>query len=84
MARIKIKAKSKNKKIDQQSTTTNDKTKENGKIYKFSPQVIGQKNEYATFASIKEKLSDELKWSYPKVTTSNYHLKKGRKWILIK
>ena len=56
MARIKVKTKSKNKKIDQQSTTTNNKTKEIGKIYKFSPQVIGQKNEYATFASIKEKI----------------------------
>ena len=56
MARIKVKAKSKNKKIERPSTTTNEKSKENGKIYKFSPQTIGQKNEYATFASIKEKI----------------------------
>ena len=56
MARIKIKDKSKNKKTEQQSTSTNDKVKENGKIYKFSPQIIGQKNEYATFAWIKEKI----------------------------
>ena len=54
MARIKIKSRSKGKKPDQ--TPSTEKTKEDGKIYKFSPQVVGQKNEYATFASIKEKI----------------------------
>ena len=54
MARIKIKSRSKGKKPDQ--TPSNGKTKEDGKIYKFSPQVVGQKNEYVTFASIKEKI----------------------------
>ena len=55
MARIKIKNKSIGKKPEP-TTTTNEKQKEGGKIYKFSPQVVGQKNEYATFASIKEKI----------------------------
>ena len=52
---IKIKNKSKGKKPKSNNTTT-EKQKERGKIYKFSPQVVGQKNEYATFASIKEKI----------------------------
>ena len=55
MARIRIKNKSKGKKPEP-TTTTTEKHKEGGKIYKFSPQVVGQKNEYATFASIKEKI----------------------------
>ena len=54
MARIKIKSRSKGKKPD--PTPLTDKAKEDGKIYKFSLQVVGQKNDYATFASIKEKI----------------------------
>ena len=54
MARIKIKSRSKGKKPDPAPSI--NKAKEDGKIYKFSPQVVGQKNDYATFASIKEKI----------------------------
>ena len=55
MARIKIKNKTKGKKSEL-PTTQNEKHKEGGKIYKFAPQTVGQKNEYATFATIKEKI----------------------------
>ena len=54
MARIKIKTKSKTKKSE--GPQPKDNKKEFGRIYKFSPQVVGQKNNYATFASIKEKI----------------------------
>ena len=55
MARIKIKNKTKGKKSEL-PTTQNEKHKEGGKIYKFAPQTVGQKNKYATFATIKEKI----------------------------
>ena len=78
MARIKIKAKSKNKKTKQQPTSTNDKVKENGKIYKFSPQIIGQKNEYATFASIKEKIIRRAQVELSQGYDVKLSLKKGQ------
>ena len=55
MGRFKIKSKSKPKDASSSSTSLNDTTK-NTRIFKFAPQVVGQKHNYATFASIKEKI----------------------------
>ena len=54
MAHIKVKAKTKANK--QEGASPKDDKKESGWIYKFSPHTVGQKNNYATFASIKEKI----------------------------
>ena len=52
MARIKIKTKTKK----QEGALPKDDKKESGWIYKFSLQTVGQKNNYTTFVSIKEKI----------------------------
>ena len=44
-----------NQKSPNQSTPTND-GKGPEKIFKFNPQVVGQQNNYATFATVKEKI----------------------------
>ena len=55
MARFKIKLKSKAKDNSSLTSTTNESTKTT-RIFKFATQVVGQKYNYATFASIKEKI----------------------------
>ena len=62
MARIKIKNKSIGKKPEP-TTTTNEKQKEGGKIYKFSPQVVGQKMNTPHSPPSKKKLFGERKWN---------------------
>ena len=44
-----------NQKPSNQLTPTN-KGKGSEKIFKFNPQVVGQRNNYATFATVKEKI----------------------------
>ena len=55
MARFKIKSKSKPKNNSPSTSSLNDPSK-NTRIFKFAPQVVGQKHSYATFATIKEKI----------------------------
>ena len=76
MGRIIIKNKSKGKKPE--PTTTTEKHKEGGKIYKFSPQVVGQKNGYATFASIKEKIIQRAQVELPQGYNVKRSLKEGK------
>ena len=62
-----------NQKSNQQAPSNNDK-KTSEKIFKFSPQVVGQKNNFATFATVKEKSSDARKSNWSKDTTSKWPL----------
>ena len=55
MARFKTKSKSKAKDNSSPTSSSND-TMKTTRIFKFTPQVVGQKHNYATFASIKEKI----------------------------
>ena len=55
MGKFKFKNKP-NQKSNQHTPSNNDK-KTSDKIFKFSPQVVGQKNNFATFATVKEKIS---------------------------
>ena len=36
-------------------TPTNEDKKSSDKIFKFNPQVVGQRNNFAVFATVKEK-----------------------------
>ena len=54
MGKFKFKNKP-NQKSNQQAPSNNDK-KTSDKIFKFSPQVVGPKNNFATFATVKEKI----------------------------
>ena len=55
MAKIKIKTRSYSK-MKLKSSNSNEENKESGRIFKFAPQTVGQRNNYATFATIKEKI----------------------------
>ena len=54
MGKFKFKNKP-NQKSNQQASSNNDK-KTLDKVFKFSPQVVGQKNNFAIFATVKEKI----------------------------
>ena len=54
MGKFKFKNKP-NQKSNQQTPSNNEK-KTSDKIFKCSPQVVGQKNNFATFATVKEKI----------------------------
>ena len=55
MAKIKIKTRSYSK-MKSKSSNSNEENKDSGRIFKFAPQTVGQRNNYATFATIKEKI----------------------------